>query len=887
MKDAGSNINRPDPDQLLSRVKAEEQKARRGRLKIFFGSSAGVGKTYAMLSAAHEQMEQDRSVLAGIVETHSRPETEKLLEGMPILQPLEIPYRSMTLKELDLDAALTRHPDIVLVDELAHTNAPGCRHPKRWNDVVELLDSGIDVYTTLNVQHIESLSDLIAGTTGVWMKETIPDSIFDMAEDVVLVDIDEDDLIKRLNEGKVYVAPGAKARAAENFFKKSNLSALREIALRRTAERVDAEREATDSSSSRLPISEKILVCVGTDSLSARLVRSTKRMANALKAPWMALYVDHSPVERVSESDAQHLESLERMVDRMGGRMVTIQGTDVADEIVSYAHKNSFTKIVVGKDTRFSIKSFFNGLLVNRIISRSDHADVYVITGDDDKRKSSSDQTPLIRLEPLTYFLSFLIVTAVTIPGHMMPELLTSTDQALLYLTGIILVAERLGLGPSLFYALLAACFFNIFIIAPNHSFSTEDKSYLITFAIMLLSGYIIATQASRLRAQAIRSRRREGEARALYVLSRMLSAARGRFPVSEVVADHVAQNYNVDVTVWMTNTEGLPSVILGNLPEETYYKDFGALQWCFDNVQNAGRGTSTLPSAAGFYLPLLSGGSTLGVIGVFPKDSQRHFTGEEVSSLETIASLLGSALDRVRAGEIAQQVMIEKENQRIRHSLGSKRAMTSQTDTMKPLGTFHFGPSCPYEPPRNFVSADSLVFQKSMKLGKDLMNLFDLESASISNAQMNRRPTSILDRAEQVRDRLLHKRGMQNIEIRIGADLPDVLVDLSLIEQVFEDLILFALKRTPDKEDVIVTAKRSRNQIIVTVSDQGPALPNEVLNNLFDSYAPQIGEVTPDSTITPSLSVTAGIVRLHGGMIEAESLAKGGVAISFSLPIA
>ncbi len=882
-----NKTRRPSPDELLSRIEAEDRKAQRGRLKVFFGSSAGVGKTYAMLSAAREQMEQGRNVLIGIVETHGRVETERLLEGLLILQPLEVNYRGMKLKELDLEAALTRKPEILLVDELAHSNAPGCRHPKRWNDVIELLDAGIDVYTTLNVQHIESLSDLVAGTTGVWIKETVPDFLFDMAEDIVLVDIDEDDLIKRLNEGKVYVAPGAKARAAENFFKKNNLSALREIALRRTAERVDAGRGGEEKSDSNLPIAEKLLVCVGTDSLSPKLIRSGKRMANALKCAWTVLYVDVSGLARLPEEKARRLETLEKMVDRMGSKLLTVHADDIAEEVTSYAHKHGFSKIVVGKDFQFSFRHLIHGYLIDHIIRKSGSVDVYIVTDD---RVSSREPLALPSFSApklFDYLLAFLVCVGFSVPGLMMPDFITGTDQALFYLTGIVVAAESLGLGPSLFYVFLSALSINVFFMAPLHTFTFENKSYLITFLVMIVTGATLARQASRLRAQAIGARERESRTTDLYTLTRKLTSTRGRFPVSEVVGQFVAQTYDLDATVWMTNSEGHPAVILGNLPEETYYKDFGALQWCFENAQNAGRGTSTMPSAAGFYLPLTSGSGTLGVMGLFPRKENRPLTREEVSGLETLASLLASALERVRAGEIAQQVMIEKESAKLRASLTADRSETAKrtASILEPLRTVRLNRPDMIADVR-LSSPPTTGMESSIRIEKTLMDFFNEESLKTNPTQLNRRPTSLLDRIEKVREKNAVFLSNRPIELKGGQELPDILVDIQLVEQLLEDVLLFAAGRNPLEESVSVKSSRLESEIHVEISDKGPLLDEKTLDKLFDMPAPNADTLLKNGVI--NLSVAAGIVRLHGGAIGAKNNPKGkGLTIDFTLPIA
>lgn len=881
--------HRPLPDAILEKLKNSHTKnSKRGRLKIFFGSSAGVGKTYAMLSAAHELAAKGVNVVAGIVETHGRPETDRLLQGLTLLPPLVLDYHGIKVMELDLDAALTAKPDVVLVDELAHTNTPGSRHPKRWNDVTELLDAGIDVMTTLNVQHIESLSDVVAGTTGVWVKETVPDSVFDMAEDIVLVDLDEDDLIKRLEDGKIYIAPGAKARAAQHFFKKSNLSALREIALRRMAERVDAERDATGSNEGQVPLSEKILVCVPLDPTSEKLLRAAKRLGGALKAPWTALYVDRSSASLQPERK-RFIEQIERKVERLGGHMVTLHGHDIVDEIITFARRHNITKIIVGKGEKLSVRNLFDSFFVNKLLRKSGYIDVYVITADaTDSLPVVSSADKLRTLKPFDYLLALATVAGFTVPGLIAPNLLNGTDQALLYLTGIVMVAERLGLGPSLFYAILAASAFNIFFTPPHHTFSLTDRSYLMTFVVMLVTGYAIATQSSRLRAQAIASREKQQRTEDLYSLTRRLAGTRGRLPVSQVVATYIAERFAADVTVWMTNDEGQPAVVLGNLPEQTYYKDFGALQWCLDNVKNAGIGTSTMPTAAGFYLPLSLGSGVIGVLGVYPREEGRIFTLEEVSALETLASLLASALDRVCAGELVQKAMVEKETEKLRKALISTisgdllrqplQSIESMTANLS-TGQIAIEP----ETLRNIAASLS---SETRRVAQSLTNAVDVESLELGAVRAETLPCSLRSCVDHAVERLGSILAYHTVEKKFPQDLPEISGDRALIEQLMMNILDNAARYSSLHTTIEIDARKMGAEVVISISDRGAGLPQGMEDKIFEKYF-SASHGGPNKGTGLGLTIAAGIVRLHGGRIWAENRSGGGAVISFTLPIA
>ncbi|MGE4351740.1 MAG: ATP-binding protein [Bdellovibrionales bacterium] len=881
---------RPSPDSFLTLADQEEKKAKRGKLKIFFGSSAGVGKTYNMLSAAQEMLKKGTHVVIGIVETHKRPNTELLKEGLEAIKPIQVPYRGLLIPELDLDKALELRPHTILVDELAHTNTPGCRHPKRWNDVMELLDAGINVMTTLNVQHIESLSDLVAGSTGIWVKETVPDSVFDMADDIVLVDIDTDDLLKRLQEGNVYIAPDANRRAAENFFKKENLNALRQLALRRTAERVDAEHDLLAHGIARAPVSDKILVCVGPITHSAKLIRSAKRMAMALKAPWTALYVETGdPESRRNQEFRRSIELFERMVNRLDGTMMTIHGSDIHDEIISYARKNKITKIIIGKDSHFTLRNFFEGVLVNRIIKSSGNIDVIVITEEDD----AQDMQPccasmLTGLKPFYYLLTLLMVVSFSVPGLFMSNLITGTDQALLYLAGIVLVAENFGLGPAMFYALLAASTF-VGLFTDEHYFrETDTHAYLTTFIVMLITGYSIAKQSAKLKAQAISSRIREDRTRSLYELTKKLTAARGRFPVADIMASYLTKIYNVKVSIWITGQDGRPSAIIGELPETSYYKDLGALQWCLDNGKNAGHGTDTMPSATGFYLPLTTSAETIGAIGLYPEPEDKLFTFDEVSSMETLASLLSSALDRVRSGEIAQQALIENENKKVRESLLSafgdslqtttKSVETSIANLLREPGAM---PKIEITPPKDSAEPSSPT-PTSYKLN----HFVDMRSIESGSVQTNKTPCSILNLVQTSLERIQPAAQKYDVVFHIPDEIPDVLVDATLTTQLFMHILENAVRFSPESSKITITAQRYEGDVEISIEDEGCGFPDGMEKKIFDKFY-ALSDLQNNKSFGLGLTIASGIVRLQGGKIWAENRPNGGAKISFTLPLA
>ncbi len=674
-------LTRPNPDELLQRLESSEKKKKRGKLKIFFGSSAGVGKTYAMLTSAHEALKDGKDVVVGVVETHHRTETEKLLEGLELLPPITVTYRGITVCELDLNAAIARKPQILLIDELAHTNAPGSRHPKRWNDVVEILDAGIDVLTTLNVQHIESLADVVAGSTGIWVHETIPDSIFDGADEIVLVDLEADDLLKRLADGKVYLAPHVKAEAAEHFFRKNNLIALREIALRRVADRVDAQMDdfyGSQGLQGRLPIAEKILVCVDPSPFSMKLVRSAKRVSLSLKAHWDAVYVEDADHHLLSEAGKQSLDLLSRTIEQMGGRMVVLQDDSPTDVIISFAKRLNYTKIIVGRSNKPFWQTFYRRRFVEHLIAKSGTIDVYVIT--DDAETAPTAPVPLFKNDilaerkPSFYAASALLFAIGTLFGLLLKPFLSDTDMGIFYLLLQVYTASSFGRGPALLQTWLCAFGLNFFFMPPYFSLEIDDPSRIVHFLLMIMVGTCISTIVGHLRLRALAARERERRTQALYRLTRELTSVRGRIKTSEVVAKYIGTILGVETTIWLATTDNHPLAIVGNLPEDGYAKEMGVLQWCYDNAQVAGRNTTTMPSAQGLYFPLITSTGPIGVMGIYPLDPSHEISRDEISTAETITALLGTALERVRAGEIAEQARVKEESEKLRDELQKAR---------------------------------------------------------------------------------------------------------------------------------------------------------------------------------------------------------------------
>ena len=639
---------RPDPDALLALAREEEEKARRGRLKIYFGATAGVGKTYAMLEGAQELRRRGVDAVVGWAETHKRKETEALLAGLEILPPRLVEHRGITLREMDLDGALARRPAILLVDELAHTDAPGSRHTKRWQDVEELLNAGIDVWTTVNVQHLESLNDLVGKITGVVVRETVPDSFFDSADQVELVDLPAEELIKRLEEGKVYL-PEQAERAVEKFFRPGNLIALRELALRKTAERVDAQMQryrALHGIAETWPVAERILVAVSPGPTSGRLIRAARRMAELLRAEWLVVTVETPAEARLPEAERNRLWEALRLAESLGAETAVLSGERPAEEILDYARRRNVSKIVVGKPVHSRWRDLFVGSVCDELVRGSGGVDVYILSGDADEEVPA---IPPRRRESAarSYFIAAGVIALCTAVCAGMAPHFSQTNLVMVYLLGVVAAAARLGRGPSALASVLSVAAFDFFFVRPFYTFAVSDTEYLITFGVMLITGLLISNLTVRLRRQAEAARDRETRTAALYAMSRDLAAAADEAAILEAAAWHISSVFQSQVLLLLPDETG--NVLERAAKSLTYYFDAreqAVAQWVFDHGSRAGQNTDTLPAAKGLYIPLRTSRGILGVLGIHPADPQLLVAPERLHLLEAFADQIALAVE-------------------------------------------------------------------------------------------------------------------------------------------------------------------------------------------------------------------------------------------------
>jgi len=645
-----SSGQRPDPDALLAQVQGEERQACRGKLKIFLGYIAGVGKTYEMLLAAHQRLSEGIDVQVGYVETHGRPETEALLTGLDVIPRRMMDYRGVQVPEMDIDAVLGKKPHLVLVDEFAHTNVPGSRHVKRYQDVEEILDAGIDVYTTLNIQHLESLNDVVAQITGVTVKETIPDRVIDEAAEIKLVDLPPPELLQRLREGKVYV-PEIAAQAVERFFNEGNLYALRELTLRRAAERIDEQMLAYMQSraiAGPWAAKESILVCVGPSPLSERLVRIARRQADRMNARWTAIYVETPSHRRLKKAAKEQAFRSLQLAEKLGATTITIFGLSVADTAIDYARKHNITRIIIGKTLRPRWQEYLFGSVVDQLIHNSGTIDVYVISSSETTLKEPVEVESILPAAPPHGFITgFTLVALVTVIGFFIKSFISPTNLMMLYVLTVVIAAYRWGLRPAVFTAIIGVLAFDFVFIPPYFTFQVSDIEYFITFVGLIGVGALISFLVARVREHALAAQDRENETNTLYALSRELATAVDIDSITGVVGNHISDIFQWEYAFLLPEGENLgvrttsPGLVLGA-------DEIAVATWSFRHGAIAGYDTDTLPASRFRFIPLVSSRGVLGILGVKPAGSEGLISPEQTRILTAFASQAALALERV-----------------------------------------------------------------------------------------------------------------------------------------------------------------------------------------------------------------------------------------------
>ncbi|MBV8634144.1 MAG: two-component system sensor histidine kinase KdpD [Burkholderiaceae bacterium] len=892
------NDNRPDPDALLAKVQAQEKHAARGRLRIYFGASAGVGKTYAMLNAARKLQAEGRRVLVGVVETHGRSETAAQLEGLTLLPPRTIEYRDKTLTEFDIDAALAQRPDLILMDELAHSNAPGSRHPKRWQDVEELLDAGIDIFTTVNVQHLESLNDAVGGITGVRVAETLPDTVFEAADEVVLVDIPADELLNRLRSGKVYQLQQAE-RASRNFFRKGNLIALRELALRRTADRLENDVQAyriEKSINTVWKTDAALLACLGPRAGIDHIIRSTARMASQLNAVWHVIYVETPDLQRLASSERERILKSLKMADDLGAVTAVLSGNDIARTIVDYARSQNFSKIVMGRAHQTWP---WRKPHIRRIASMAPDVDIIEIGGETSRQSGMSDglgnKGPREEDEQeggRQYWGYLLAAGASLLTALAATPLLHYFDLAniiMLFLLTVVLVAIRLGRGPSVVSTVVGVLAFDFFFVPPRFSFAVSDLQYLVTFAVMLVVGLITGHLTSDLRYQARVAFDRESRSRALYEFARELSSVLQTEQIFEITRNFIQRSFRARATLILPDANGRlqpPPLVTGaNSAPNLSVLDIGIAQWAFDRATPAGIGTDTLPASSYFYLPLVAPMRTRGLLAIEPEGRRWIFVPEQRQQLETYAALAAIALERVHYIEVAQDALIHMESERLRNSLLATLSHDLRTPLTALIGLAEsLATAKPPLPPAQEKLARDL-HEEMQRMSALVTNLLEMARIQNGEVQLNLQWQPLEEVVGSAIRLCKPHLGARQLETHVPADLPLLRFDAMLIERVLCNLLENAGKYTPADAHIAIKAELAGAFAQVSVGDNGPGLPHGKEEMLFEKFAR--GERESATTgVGLGLSICRAIVEAHGGMIRAGKSNLGGALFTFTLPL-
>jgi two-component system, OmpR family, sensor histidine kinase KdpD len=887
---------RPDPDRLLERVKQQEAAALRGKLRIYFGSSAGVGKTYAMLIAARKLKSEGRDVLVGLVETHGRDETAALLEDLEVLPPKAITYRLRQLSEFDLDAALERRPQLILVDELAHTNVQGQRHPKRWQDVEELLAAGIDVFTTLNVQHLESLNDVVGGITNIRVWETVPDTVFDGADEVVLVDIPADELLTRLKAGKVYM-PQQAEWAAANFFRKGNLMALRELALRRTADRVEGDVQAyrvDKSIDSVWKTGSALLTCVGPDAGAERVVRAAARLASQLNTDWHAIYVETPSLQRLPAARREKILATLHLAEELGATTAVIADSQVAESVVAYARSHNLAKLVIGRDPSRRLWPWqrSSGQKLALLAPDIDLVEIGRAEGVQPRAEAepAPPGTPAVesadrrKAKRLRYVWSGLACAAVTLASIPLAAHFDRSNIVAIFILTVVLIAVRFGRGPAALAAVLSVGSFDFFFVPPRFSFAVSDVQYFLTFVIMLAVGLITGQLTAGLRFQARVASHREERAASLYEIARDLSGAVQIEQVVKISDESIKRTFHADAAILLPDGEG--HLVAGEPRDDgSLTPEIGTAQWAFDRARPAGFGTDTLPGSEVLYIPLRAPIKPRGVLAVKARNRRLLRIPEQRQLLDTFAALIAIALERVHYVGLAQDALVRMESERLRNSLLAALSHDLRTPLTVLVGLADsLTLTRPALSPTQMETAGAIQDEarRMSTLVGNLLDMARIESGEV-NLNLEWQPLEEVVGAALQSSRVMLER--HTIEVRIPRNLPLLRFDALLIERVFVNLLENASKYTPPGSTVTLSAHLAGDRINISVSDNGPGLPKGREEAVFQKFAR--GE--PESA-TPGvglgLAICRAIVEAHQGSIVGVNRPGAGAVFTFTLPL-
>jgi two-component system, OmpR family, sensor histidine kinase KdpD len=875
---------RPSPDALLLAA----QEGTHGRLKIFLGAAPGVGKTFEMLSAGRARCQEGADVVVGVVETHGRRETEALLDGLEVIPRRSVEYRGRALAELDLDALLARRPQLALVDELAHTNAPGSRHPKRYMDVEELIAAGMDVYTTLNVQHIESLNDVIARITRIRVRETVPDSIIDKADDIELIDLTPQDLIQRLKDGKVYV-PHQAERAIRHYFSPGNLTALRELALRRTAQRVD-DQMVRYMQAHAIPgpwaAGERILACVGADAASTEVVRHAKRMADSLKAPWTAVHVETAQDLNLSDAERDRIAEAMRLAQRLGAETVTLPGQDVADTIADYARANNVTHILILQPPRSWWRELFSGSLAQQLIRKAGGAGVHVLGRG---AEPAEQRRPMLPSGEATAFAVSIAFVAVSLgAAELLHRGLGVSSVAMCFLTAVLVSAVVYGLWPALLACLASVLAYNFFFLPPLYTFTVADPENVAALFFFGVTAVIASNLTARVRAQAIVARQRARITEELYQFSRKLAGAANLDDLLWATVHQVALMLKVRVVILLPE-HGSVAVRAGYPPEDTLdAADLAAAKWCWEKNHVAGRGSDTLPGAKRLFMPMNTGRGAVGVVGIDSDEPGPILTPDQHRLLDALADQAALAIERVKLVEDVESARLVAETDRLRAALLTSISHDLRTPLASILG-----------------SATSLVAQgdtldastrvdlirniqdESERLNRFIGNLLDMTRLESGPMAPRTGPAELSDALGSALRRANRMLTGHRTQLLIEPGLPMLDLDEVLFEQVLFNLLDNAGKYAPGGSLITVKAWRDDDQVVVQVLDEGPGIPDDELDRVFEKFYRVGGPDRRRAGTGLGLAICRGFIEAMRGSITASNRTdRPGAVFTMRLPV-
>jgi two-component system sensor histidine kinase KdpD len=882
--------DRPDPDELLARIQAEEKQKERGHLKIFFGYAAGVGKTYAMLEAAHQRKAEGVDVVVGYVETHQRIETENMLEGLEVIPPMIVPYRNIQFPEMDIDKILQRKPQLALVDELAHTNVPGSRHTKRYQDVEELLSVGINVYTTLNIQHLESLNDVVAQITGTKVRETIPDRVIDEVTDIELIDLPTDELLNRLKEGKVYV-PEQAERAIERFFRQGNLTALRELTMRRAAERVDdlmLDYMGKRAIPGPWPAAERLLVCISPGAISERMVRAARRLADELKAEWYAIFVETPQHARLPAEQLDRIDRMLRLAEELGAKSVTIPGQSVAQTVADYARNQNITKIIIGKSRHSRLSEFLRGSIAEQLIHQSSPIDVYFINSEPQSADQSAYKLPESYWQPnrawSRYFLGVVLVAAASAICALVAPYISPTNLVVIYLLSTVITALFLGRGPAILASILSVMAFDYFFVPPQLTLAVSDTEYILTFFGLLAVSLVISYLTTQVHDQVQAAQRREAQTAALYELGHDLTAAIGLEAVTRTIIDHISRTLSREVAIFLYRNGEL-KLYVASQGLTVAENELAVATWAYEHGQQAGRSTDTLPDASMHYEPLKTTRGVIGVLGIKPIDKSRYLNPDQRRILEAFTNQVALAIEGAQLVERARQTELLAATEKLQTALLNSISHDLRTPLVSITGALssldETGPALDEEVRKSLIET---AREEAERLNRLVGNLLDITRLEAGALQLHLEVCDVQELIGSALEQIGKPLQNRQVRVDISPKLPLVSLDFVLFSRVLVNIIDNALKYSPPDQQIDIQARLNKGDLEISIADRGEGIPSEDLVRIFDKFY-RVQRPDNVSGTGLGLSICKGIVEAHGGSIRAENRRGGGAIFIVRVP--